>query len=82
MNKETNIPVQNKKSKGAPSDVTFGGQALMKRYQKWLRVEIAGLCVLIIIVWGLLTLPIVFYYQPLPVVSYHVKCPAIVVDKK
>lgn len=46
----------------------FGGKALLKKYQRWLRVEIVGICILMAIVWGLLSLPIVFYYIPVPVV--------------
>ena len=33
-------------------------------YKKWLRVEIVGLAVVIIIVWGLLLLPVIFYHLP------------------
>ena len=35
--------------------------------QFWLRLEVIGLLVLIVIVWGLLTLPIIFYYIPVTV---------------
>ena len=50
----------------------LGGQAVLKKYKRRLRVEIVGLCVLMAIVWGLLTLPIVFYFYPTPVVSMQV----------
>ena len=33
----------------------------------WLRLKVAGLLVLITIVWGLLTLPTVFYHIPVTV---------------
>ena len=43
----------------------YGSQeAAERRYKLWLRAEIVGLCILILIVWGLLLLPIVFYHQP------------------
>ena len=35
--------------------------------QIWLRLEVVGLLVLIAIVWGLLTLPIIFYHIPVTV---------------
>ena len=47
----------------------FGGQALVKKYEKWLRYEVIGLCIVIVIVWGLLTLPVIFFYLPVSVVS-------------
>lgn len=40
------------------------GEDLERRYKLCLRMEIVGLSILIVIVWGLLTLPIVFYYFP------------------
>ena len=46
---------------------SFGGQVLLKKYMRRLQVEIVGLCVLMAIVWGLLTLPIVFFYRPVSV---------------
>ena len=42
---------------------------ILHRHQRWLRLELAGLCVLMAIVWALLILPIVFYYLPVAVVS-------------
>ena len=50
----------------------FDGQAVLKKYKRRLRVEIVGLCVLMAIVWGLLTLPIIFYFSPTPVVCSNV----------
>lgn len=41
----------------------------LRNYQKWLRMELAVLCVLMAIVWGLLMLPIIFYHLPTTVVS-------------
>ena len=35
--------------------------------QFWLRLEVIGLLVLIVIVWGLLTLPIIFFHIPVTV---------------
>ena len=45
----------------------FGGQNLAKTYQKWLQLEVVALSFVMVIVWGLLMLPIVFYYHPIPV---------------
>ena len=42
--------------------------ALLKKYQRRLNMELAGLCVLMGIVWGLLMLPIIFFYLPVAVV--------------
>ena len=50
-------------------DEGAGGRALVERYQRWLQYEVVGLGVLIVIVWALLTLPIIFFYLPLKVVS-------------
>lgn len=57
-----NLPKEENKS-------SFDGQALLKQYQQWLRVELAGLCVLMAVVWGFLMLPITFYYLPATVVN-------------
>ena len=43
------------------------GQDQQRKYQRWLATELAGLCVLMAIVWGLLMLPIIFYYLPVDV---------------
>ena len=45
------------------------GEDPERRYKLCLRVKIVGLSALIVIVWGLLTLPIVFYHLPAVVVS-------------
>lgn len=45
------------------------GEDLERRHKLCLRAKIVGLSVLIVIVWGLLTLPIVFYHLPTVVVS-------------
>ena len=42
---------------------------LEKKYRRWLQFDIILVVVLMIITWGLLTLPIIFYYHPIPVVS-------------
>ena len=47
----------------------FDGQASQRKYQKWIKVELVALCVLMAIVWALLTLPIIFYYLPFELVS-------------
>ena len=47
----------------------LGGDAAERRYKLCLRAEIVGLCVVIVIVWGLLLLPIVFYHLPVASVS-------------
>ena len=41
---------------------------LLKKYHRRLHVELAGLCILMAIVWGLLMLPVVFFYLPVQVV--------------
>ena len=56
-----------RETRRAGGNAHFGGEDAERRYKLWLRAEIVGLCVLIVIVWGLLSLPIVFY--DLPVVS-------------
>ena len=65
---ESAAPPRNQKQEDSKSSKRFGGgDELEHRYKLCLRAEIVGLCVLIVIVWGLLSLPIVFYH--LPVVS-------------
>ena len=60
----------NTKRESRRGSAKYGGQeAAEKRYKLWLRAEIVGLCILILIVWGLLLLPIVFYHQPVVSVS-------------
>ena len=41
----------------------LSGEEAERRYKLWLRVEIVGLCILILTVWSLLLLPTVFYHQ-------------------
>ncbi len=60
---------ENSRSSGSRIIGLFGGQKLAKKYRRWLQFEVVVLCLLMIIVWGLLTLPIIFYFHPLPVVS-------------
>ena len=47
----------------------LGGDDVERRYKLCLRAEIVGLCIVIVIVWGLLLLPIVFYHLPVATVS-------------
>jgi hypothetical protein len=47
----------------------LGGDEAERRYKLCLRAEIVGLCIVIVIVWGLLLLPIVFYHIPVASVS-------------
>ena len=61
-------PQDNGNSSNSGSKV-LGDQKLAKKYRRWLQFEVAVLCVLMAVVWGLLTLPIIFYYHPAPVVS-------------
>ena len=58
------------------STVSRGAEEIERRYKKWLRAEIVGLAVLIIIVWGLLLLPVIFYHVRPPdrVSSYYSLC--------
>ena len=50
-----------------------------EKYPRWLYVELAGLCVLIAIIWGLMTIPIILYYIPVTVVSNIIAIVAIVI---
>lgn len=50
------------------STVSRGAEDVEITYKKWLRAEIVGLAVVIIVVWCLLLLPVIFYH--LPDVSY------------
>ena len=68
---ESAAPQRNQKQEDSKSSTRFGGGDLEHRYKLCLRAEIVGLCVLIVIVWGLMSLPIVFYH--LPVVSENHK---------
>lgn len=62
---ESAAPQRNQKEDNSKSSKRFGGGDLEHRYKLCLRAEIVGLCVLIVIVWGLLSLPIVFYHLPI-----------------
>ena len=54
------------------SIVSRGAENVEITYKKWLRAEIVGLAVVIIIVWGLLLLPVIFYHLPdVSLQSYH-----------
>ena len=46
------------------STVCRGAEDIERRYKMWLRAEIVGLAVVIVVVWGLLLLPVVFYFLP------------------
>lgn len=45
-----------------PSEAPLNGLELRRKYLRWLNFELAGLCVLMAIVWGLLMVPIILYY--------------------
>ena len=62
-------PEGNKQSITSKVSGLFGGDNLAVKYRRWLQFEVVALCVLMVIVWGLLTLPIIFYYLPVPAVS-------------
>ena len=49
----------------------FGAHAILKKYKTKLRVEVVGLFALMVVVWGLLTLPIIFYFIPSSLVSVN-----------
>jgi hypothetical protein len=56
----------------------LGGEDLPRKYRIWLLLEVVVLCVLMIVVWGLLTIPVVLVFSPLQVmVSWNASCPAI-----
>lgn len=60
---------RSQKLESSVSGGKLGGDEAERRYKLCLRAEIVGLCVVIVIVWGLLLLPIVFYHLPLASVS-------------
>ena len=60
---------RSQKLESSVSGGKLGGDEAERRYKLCLRAEIVGLCVVIVIVWGLLLLPIVFYHIPLASVS-------------
>jgi hypothetical protein len=41
----------------------LGGEGLPKKYRIWLLLEVVVLCVLLIIVWGLLTIPVIIFFN-------------------
>ena len=65
---------RSQKLESSVSGGKLGGDEAERRYRLCLRAEIVGLCVVIVIVWGLLLLPIVFYHIPLASVSIIIKC--------
>ena len=46
------------------SNVSRGAEEIERRYKMCLRAETVGLAVVIVVVWGLLLLPVVFYHLP------------------
>ena len=46
------------------STVSRGAEEIERRYKKWLHAETVGLSVVIIVVWGLLLFPVIFYHLP------------------
>ena len=46
------------------STVSRSAEETERRYKMWLRAETVGLAVVIVIVWGLLLLPVIFYHLP------------------
>lgn len=60
---------RSQKLESIESSGKFGADDAERRYKLCLRAEIVGLCVVIVIVWGLLLLPIVFYHLPIATVS-------------
>ena len=46
------------------STVSRGAEEIERRYKMWLRAETVGLAIVIVIVWGLLLLPVIFYHLP------------------
>ena len=54
----------------------FGGENMAKKYRRWLQFEVVALCVLMVIVWGLLSIPIIIFYFP-PAVNATVSVIAI-----
>ena len=68
MEGQENATTSERSSKKQEEGSTFDGQSLLRKYRRLLRVEVAVLCVLMVVVWGLLALPVVFYFLPLAVV--------------
>ena len=56
---------------GRPSiTLTSAEETGIWNYKLWLNIEVALLAVLIIGVWGLLSLPIIFYHLPISEVRF------------
>lgn len=47
----------------------LGRDKTIHRYKIWLRGELIGLGIVIVVVWGLLIAPIIVFHVPLPLVS-------------
>lgn len=56
---------RSQKLESSESGAKLRGDDAERRYKLCLRAEVVGLCVVIVIVWGLLLLPIIFYHLPL-----------------
>ena len=54
------------------STVSRGAEEIERKYKIWLRAEIVGLVAVIIVVWGLLLLPVIFYHLPQEVSPPHI----------
>lgn len=73
---ETETKLHDRESSANPGSESFdseelltrtvgrGAEEIERRYKLWLRAETAGLAVVIIVVWGLLLLPVIFYHLP------------------
>ena len=53
------------------SNVSRGAEEIERRYKMCLRAETVGLAVVIVVVWGLLLLPVVFYHLPDNIIAAH-----------
>ena len=60
-----NLPLHDLQSKQGEVESSHSKE----KYPRWLYVELAGLCVVMAIIWGLMTIPIILYYIPVTVVS-------------
>ena len=50
------------------------GAAKVAKYKRWIWVEIVALSLLIVVVWCLLSLPVVFFHLPIALVSCRSIC--------
>lgn len=64
LSPDSDLNAESSSAKMTEERDVFGGQAVLKKYKTKLRVEFIGLFALMAVVWGLLTLPIIFYYIP------------------